>query len=292
MSSKTKKRLVIALAGLLASSTAAVLVANSRTPSAQVAGDAGCLASIESACDLTPLAWDGAPLALDFAADTALATYSALSDLVGATYGESAQWRYADEFATPEERFSFEDRQLFSDISAQLGGAYHIGPQDQFQPDASGANSVEHFASMRLFAGGGGGISKSGSPGIGGPGGGSSGGGSSGGGSSPDGTAPGGSPPINSAPDGAPGGSVPGDGAPGGGTPGDGAPGGSNPGDSAPGGSTPGGSTPGGGIPDDGVPGNGGPGKPVSVPEPGTTGLLAFGLALVAFMGRRRRAPI
>jgi hypothetical protein len=272
MSSKTKKRLFIALAGLLASSTAAVLVATPGTSgagaqtSAQLTDGAGCIASIEGGCELGPLAWVEAPFRFDFAADASLAS---LSDVIGATYGESAQWRFADESGTSESRFSFADAELISGIGAQSGGGYDMGPEGHFQPDPAGAMSSSRYFNSLMSLGGG-----------------ASFGGGSRGGSSPGGGSPGGSSPGGSSPDGgSPGGSH------GGGSPGSSSPDGSSPGGSSPGGNSPGGNSPGGGTPGGNDPIEG-PKDPVSVPEPGTLGMLAFGLALAGFMGRRRRAPI
>lgn len=246
MSANRKKTLFIALACLLASSTAvAVLVRTfqgdvSADPYAGTAGSTphtgaehadditnpfyplnresvdylkgGCASSVEGGCEFGPLALGGeAPAALDFKADAPLEAYAALADLAGAAQGAGS--RFGDGSSTSEDPLSLDYRQLTSDITRPFGGGYNFEPVNP-------------------------------APGLG----------------SPDPVSPGTDPqegpcgvttscvPVDEAP-----GSVPGDG------------------DS---------------------PIEGSPITPVPVPEPGTMGLLAFGLALVAFMGRRRRAPI
>lgn len=182
MSANRKKVLFISLASLLASSTAVVaLVAHPgnsnstpRVVPAQVTADvdeaesvagasdlypttssvsegysaAGCSASVEDGCQFTALALgDEAVVPINFRVDTSLESYSPLSDVIAATQSAAGQSFFGDGFGTSEDRFSLDDRQLISGITDQVGGAYNVAAvQRQFQLDSLG--SLSDFNSL------------------------------------------------------------------------------------------------------------------------------------------------
>jgi hypothetical protein len=183
MFTNRKKTLFVALAGLLASSTAVVaLVAHPGTsdstaravsPEATEAVNgtvaateaeepasysaAGCSASVDGACESSlPASGDGAPV--DFSVDRSLEIYSPLADVIEATQSAAGQSDFGNGFGAPEDLVALNPSQLTANISDQSGGSYAMASlQRQFQLDSFGSlsdfNSLLSFSSSGRSAG-------------------------------------------------------------------------------------------------------------------------------------------